>query len=303
MPLRDHFQTTSTLLNWEALHGFWPSTIVARLNSILPKEYVAQPRIYLLEVEKPEEVLRAAAESVLREAVAAQPFLDLLTINREGFQREVLARLDRRCRTYGGRGLGIRLDGLSLHDLHPPQEVVDAYHEVAKAMERRDKLVNEAQVDALEKKRTAEAKALQNVRQAESAAREKVQMAEANRDTFLARLRSRNELSAADEWNLLSAAAAAVAEGQDADTVYRDWQRRRRERLAVQVFLTDFRLVMETVVEGLSKRDKIIVDADKVPGRRHLLLFDPEWFRPPPVLLTPRNRGGPIERREMQEGP
>ena len=46
-------------------------------------------------------------------------------------------------------------------------------------------------------------KRFRTVRQAESAAREKVQMAEANRDTFLARLRARNELSAADEWNLL----------------------------------------------------------------------------------------------------
>ena len=47
MPLRDHFHTTSTILNWEALHAFWPAAIVARLNSILPKEYVAQPRVRL----------------------------------------------------------------------------------------------------------------------------------------------------------------------------------------------------------------------------------------------------------------
>lgn len=47
MPLRDHFHTNSTVLSWEALHGFWPSAIVARLNSILPKEYIAQPRIRL----------------------------------------------------------------------------------------------------------------------------------------------------------------------------------------------------------------------------------------------------------------
>jgi hypothetical protein len=46
MPLRDHFHTTSTLLNWEALHGGWPMIIVQRLNSLLPKEYVAQPRVY-----------------------------------------------------------------------------------------------------------------------------------------------------------------------------------------------------------------------------------------------------------------
>jgi hypothetical protein len=47
MPLRDHFHTNSTVLKSEALHGFWPAAIVARLNSILPKEYVAQPRVRL----------------------------------------------------------------------------------------------------------------------------------------------------------------------------------------------------------------------------------------------------------------
>ncbi len=47
MPLRDHFHTRSTILNWEALHGLWPGLIVMRLNAILPKEYVAQPRVYL----------------------------------------------------------------------------------------------------------------------------------------------------------------------------------------------------------------------------------------------------------------
>lgn len=45
MPLRDHFHTNSTLLNWERLHAFWPSTIVARLNTILPEEYIASPHL------------------------------------------------------------------------------------------------------------------------------------------------------------------------------------------------------------------------------------------------------------------
>ena len=47
MPLRDHFHTNSTVLSWEALHGFWPAAIVAKLNSILPSEYIAQPRVRL----------------------------------------------------------------------------------------------------------------------------------------------------------------------------------------------------------------------------------------------------------------
>lgn len=54
MSLRDHFRTISTLLNWEALHGTWPMMITKRLNSLLPKEFVAQPRLYT-EFPEPDE--------------------------------------------------------------------------------------------------------------------------------------------------------------------------------------------------------------------------------------------------------
>ena len=73
-----------------------------------------------------------AAESVLRELVAGRTFADLLTSDREAFQTAALHRLRERCQD---KRLGVRLEGLSLTDLHPPQEVVDAYHQVTTAME------------------------------------------------------------------------------------------------------------------------------------------------------------------------
>jgi Cu+-exporting ATPase len=269
---------------------------------------IAQPRVFLFEVGEPgdtqrdpEALLRAAAESVLRETVAAQPFLDLLTVNRERFQSAVLARLTRRCEQYGSHGLGIRLDGISLHDLHPPGEVVQAYYEVAEAMERRERFVNDAEAEAREKKLSAAAEALEVRRVAESDALERVRSAEAGRDTFLARLRARSELTAAEEWQLFSKAAAAIAGGEDAASAYQQYQRRRTERVAVQQYLTDFRLVLDGLTSVLGKRDKVIVDADKVPGKRHLLMLDPEWLRlPPPVLMAPER--GPRSRPSMNDG-
>lgn len=50
MPLRDHFHTTSTDLNWESLHGGWPMMIVQRLYSLLPEEYIARPKVRLGDV-------------------------------------------------------------------------------------------------------------------------------------------------------------------------------------------------------------------------------------------------------------
>jgi hypothetical protein len=53
--------------------------------------------------------------------------------------------------------------------------------------------------------------------------------------------------------------------------------------------LTDFRLAWDALTLALAGRAKVIVDADRLPGRRQLLLFDPEQFTPPmlPREATP----------------
>lgn len=52
MPLRDHFH--SPLIDetgWDALHGGWPMVIVQQLNSTLPQNYVAEPRVHPAQLE------------------------------------------------------------------------------------------------------------------------------------------------------------------------------------------------------------------------------------------------------------
>jgi hypothetical protein len=180
--------------------------------------------------------------------------------------------------------------------------VVPAYHDVARAREARERLINEAQAEALRGRRDAEAQALQTVRQAEAAARERVRLAEADRDVFLARLQARTRLSLDEEWALIDAAFEEPTSSTDPDVAYAAYQRRRDERLAAQPLLTDFRLAWEALVAVLGKREKVIVDADKLAGRRHLFFFDPDLFRPPVPLMgmpersprTPRGEG-PVE--------
>ena len=76
------------------------------------------------ELATPTAIIRSAAESVLRELVAGRPFLDLLTSAGPRSKRGARpAAPAARCTSRAG-GLGVALDGLSLHDLHPPQEVV-----------------------------------------------------------------------------------------------------------------------------------------------------------------------------------
>jgi hypothetical protein len=47
MPLRDHFRPpVSNRVSWEEIHGMWPARIVLQLRTLLPKGYVAGPKIH-----------------------------------------------------------------------------------------------------------------------------------------------------------------------------------------------------------------------------------------------------------------
>ena len=116
--------------------------------------HIADPRLYLSAALAPEEQLRARAEAVLRESVAGRPFADLLTAGRGSLQQDVMTRIGDRT-----TGLGLVVDGLTMHDLHPPAEVVDAHHAVARALEDRDRQIHEAAAAATRTRRAAESMA------------------------------------------------------------------------------------------------------------------------------------------------
>jgi Cu+-exporting ATPase len=255
---------------------------------------ITDPRIYLFEVNQPEQLLRNAAESVLREVVCGARMADLLTADRGAFQREVLSRLQERCRQSRPGGLGLTVEGVSLHDLHPPQEVVAAYHEVTRAMELRDRRVNEAQAERLSRRREQEAKSLQTIRQAEAARFEKVRMAQARRIEFLARLQARSRLSWQQEWDLFCELYDALAAGRPAEEAKRDYRQKRREAISQLEALTDFRAYWDSLTVALSGRPKMMVDAERLPGRRSLWLvpFEPMPFAPPSALPTRPSRSG-----------
>ena len=176
---------------------------------------------------------------------------------------------------------GVKLDGVTVHDLHPPAEVVNAYHAVAEAIQNRDRAVNEATADATRAKRRAEEDAFKLVHQAEADASRKLFEATANRDAFLAWLRERNALSDAEENQLKADRETRLRAGVDAATVEKEIAAARERMRANRKWLTEFRLALAATAAVLAGRDKIILDADLVPGRRTIYLFDPELFRVP----------------------
>jgi hypothetical protein len=92
-----------------------------------------------------------------------------------------------------------------------------------------------------------------------------------------------------EEWGLLRDALHAYANGQDADGVARDYQRRRGELLATRAALIDFARYWEKLTAALAGREKVVIDADKVPGRTHLWMVPIEPFQFPfPAMVPPR---------------
>ena len=92
--------------------------------------------------------------------------------------------------------------------------------------------------------------------------------------------------------------------GGDWEVAQREGQRRSDELAALKIYLTDFRLIWDALARALAGRDKVIVDAENMPGRRHLLMFDPESFRPIPPMMFPPERSPRNPRGETRdEGP
>jgi regulator of protease activity HflC (stomatin/prohibitin superfamily) len=255
---------------------------------------IAVPHEYLFAAADVDSVLRSAAESVLRERVGSSTFTALLTRDREALQREVLRRLEERCAEYGPAGLGVRLEGVALHDLHPPQEVVTAYHEVTRAMERRDEKVNRAEAERVSMVRGQEGENLQIVRRAQAERTQKVRLAQGQLAAFRARYEQRTGLALTTEWRLVRQAWAA-APGH----VLGEYRRRRGEALAVQEALTDFRLFWDALGRSLAGREKVLIDSDKPPGRRGLWMLPPELLRWPMMF----NGRGARPAREGAEEP
>ncbi|HZU39034.1 MAG TPA: SPFH domain-containing protein, partial [Gemmataceae bacterium] len=245
-------------------------------------------RTYLFEVRDPAEVVRSTAESVLRETIAGRPFLDLLTSSRAKLQSDVLARLTRRCAELGSDGLGIRLEGFSVHDLHPPKDVQPAYKDVIRAMQDRDRQINEAQAEAKRTLSRAQARARQTVADAEARAATKVLQATTERERYLAWYGARHTLGAGEQWQILRAMLGDMARGSSWRQAYATAKERYQQRLAMQAVLTDFRLFWEALGGALKDRQTVIVDAENVPGRRHLFLFDMSQLRLP--ALTQQER-------------
>lgn len=198
---------------------------------------------------------------------------------RPAFESDALVAVKSRLDEVAPDGLGLRIEGLTIHDLHPPQDVVGAYHAVAEAIQKRDRTINEAKSEASRLVAKASDDALRTVRTAEADAHRKTSEAKAASDVFLQWHRSRTTLTDAEE----------RAAGDDPV--------KREQLLLVKRGLTDLRLALEAAANALKTRPKVLIDGDKFPGTRKLFLLDPD-FLPKAVPPMAFPRPGPADQRD-----
>jgi len=242
---------------------------------------VKEPTLYLFAATDPDAIIRSTAESVLRELVAGERFLELLTIRRAGLEKDALVRLERRLLQGTPGSFGVEIDGITLHDLHPPPEVVSSYHAVARAIQERDRLVNEAEADALRTRRRADEDADRTLRRAASDAHRQVEDAKALRDAFAAWHKARTELAPEEDAAFRAEREKRTRAGEAAAAVDRDLADRKAKVLAERRHFIEMRLTTRAVTDAFRQRDKILIDAGDLPGKRSLFLLDPDLFKLP----------------------
>ena len=112
--------------------------------------------------------------------------------------------------------------------------------------------------------------------------------AAADRDAFLAWHAVRNKLAPDEEAMLEAERERRVKAGESIAAVEKELSALRDRTLSERRFLIEQRLTLQAVVDVLKSRDKVMVDAPDVPGRRHLFLVDPDLLRMP-SMSVPRS--------------
>jgi membrane protease subunit HflK len=102
---------------------------------------VRDPSKYLFRLKDPELVLRAAAEVALRSTVGNATIDDVLTVGRLKVQEETIEFLQRLMDRYES---GMLITEVKLQTVDPPDQVKDAFAEVVRAREDREKLINQS---------------------------------------------------------------------------------------------------------------------------------------------------------------
>ena len=118
--------------------------------------HVSDAAQYLFKVRDQDDAVKAVAESAMREVVGHSPLKSILTNGRGDVQSQTATLMQKILDRYQS---GVTIDAVQIQNANPPEEVVPAYQDIAKAGQDaqsaindantyRNKVVNEAKGDA-----------------------------------------------------------------------------------------------------------------------------------------------------------
>lgn len=120
---------------------------------------------FLFNMQNPERTVKIAAESAMREVVGQSKFDSVVTDGRASIERAAATLLQATLDNYNS---GVLIERVELQKSDPPSQVIDAFNDVQRARQDRDRLRNEAEAYANSIVPQARGEAEQTLREAEA---------------------------------------------------------------------------------------------------------------------------------------
>lgn len=138
---------------------------------------------FLFNIRDPEQTIKIAAESAMREVIGQSNLEEALTTGKKSIQDEVFERLQSILDEYKA---GILITEVQLLKVDPPAQVIDAFNEVQRARQDKDRKLNEAETYRNRIVPTARGEAAQIVQEAEAYKEKVIKDAEGEAQRFIA---------------------------------------------------------------------------------------------------------------------
>jgi membrane protease subunit HflK len=184
---------------------------------------IADAGQYLFNLAEPDQTIKVTAEAVMREIIGRTAIQTALTEGRQDIQVQARQQLQDLLNEYGA---GVRVRDVQLLAVDPPADVIDAFNEVQRARQDRDRLKNEAEAFSNDIVPRARGEAAKLVSEAEAYQAEVVNRASGDASRF--------------------------------DQIFQAYLKDKA--------VTKERIYIETVEEIFSNVDKIIIDSDAGSG-------------------------------------
>ncbi|MEO9899197.1 FtsH protease activity modulator HflK [Nisaea sp.] len=142
---------------------------------------IAEAGDFLFNLQQPAETVKMAAESAMRDAIGKRPIQVALTEGRQLIESTVQEELQSLLNEYGA---GVTVRQVQLLAVDPPKQVIDAFNEVQRARQDKDRLKNEAETFRNDVVPRARGEAAQMIEEADAYRQEVTNRAIGDADRF-----------------------------------------------------------------------------------------------------------------------